>query len=449
MGQADWPRTAAAAAGFEEEPLSPPSVAILQPSGKQRHWLLPVATLALIFGLCLGLLRSPSPMATHIRVGRLPGVTPRLSARRPSLGVDLGRPGGLGAVPGQQPLHAGAEAPDPSAEYFAESLKQMYANLDLESSNFAPYQAADESAESDDDEPHFASVPMLSNIEFSEFSEFSPTAGGPPRIALWFPNLTTLAQWRRGERGVSLKFYVSTIKYLNVISPDKQKELALPIVNLRNGGTPILHLGAAHLGNWFPLERSVLVTKLEALAEEPILWFLPEFQNALGRHFLDLFAAVEFRYRDREMRFHLEYSAEQTEGLVRIPTQPVGKTGLLRITLNIGALQGIPALVDTSSPMTLLSPTAATATGLWVGPTVVQRNPWVLAPPLRVTVAAGGGQELDVGEVAVKVTRMRGLESLGLGDSFAVLGHDVLQRCGTLVLCQGQEAIFLGRLPAA
>lgn len=28
--------------------------------------------------------------------------------------ADLGRPGGLGAVPGQQPLHAGAEAPDPS-----------------------------------------------------------------------------------------------------------------------------------------------------------------------------------------------------------------------------------------------------------------------------------------------------------------------------------------------
>eukprot|EP00667_Euglena_gracilis_P010336 EG_transcript_10513 len=414
MGWGSWPPAADAS---EVVTLSPCSDAGLPPSsasGKRWRWLLPVAALAL--GLCLGLLLSPR--TTRLLAGPFPGGATRYVAGQPWLGLGRAHRSGPRPTPSRLALRAGAEAPEGApATYFGNSLRMLEAILsELEPSGGPNPPAANNNP--------FISAPMMMSETVSSI------------VSLWFPDLATSTQHQNGARGVALEFALKTAVNANTLPPDVAADLALPIVGQSTTASKSVQagrLGEAQIDNLLSAERSTLVTDLQAYG------FSGNSIGALGVPFLNSFAAVEFRYQDWEVRFHREYTGEQTlaAGLVRVPTRPLGKTGMVRVMLNVGPLKGVPALLDTSRPYTVLSPAAAAAAGLRPG----------AEQPLRVAIAARK-QELVVGEMTVREEAPTGLESLGLGDSFAILGTDVLERCGTLVLRRGQPAIFLG-LPSA
>eukprot|EP00667_Euglena_gracilis_P015391 EG_transcript_16007 len=358
MGVANRP-PAAAAPGEEAflSPCSPAGPPASPPTGAGWRWL-PAIALALVLALGFGLHASPRLTAAHLQTGRFPTVAPVRASSWPSLGFGRANPSGPWALAptGRLVARASAEVPEPLAPSSAESRSAVEALLGaLE----PPSQPAPPAANA----TRYVSAPLLG----------VPLAAGYPAIALRFPTLATSAQRQRGVRGVSFDFVIDSGSSANVILGPVATELALPVVGRQPAGAgaagallaaPLFQLGDVQLDHLPPAERFILMTGLQAAA---LAVPIPAgCAGILGRPFLDSFAAAELRYRDKELRFHAEFSDAEVAAaeLVRVPAQPLGITSLLGVTLHVGQSPGLPTLVDTGSPVTILSPAAAVAAGL-------------------------------------------------------------------------------------
>ena len=220
---------------------------------------------------------------------------------------------------------------------------------------------------------------------------------GPyPALALRFPDLATPAMRARGEQGVTLEFVVDTAASVTTINAAVAAELALERVGaaaagLGQGGELArgdnFLLGRCELGDpELPSRRELddpAPLPLAAAASAAFARGVVEHasveartfngavfpaQGLLGGSFLNSFpGGVEFCWGDEPETSPTitflgegELTAERAAGLRTAPVHALSATGLPCVTLRVNGV-GIPALLDTGSPVTVLNAAAAAA----------------------------------------------------------------------------------------
>jgi len=302
---------------------------------------------------------------------------------------------------------------------------------------------------------------------------------GPyPAVALCFPELATAAQMGRGEKGVTLDFVLDTAANTNTINAEIALQLNLPRVGVSAGGVgaggaigggATYMLGDCELGDLPKDGRFKLMSGLTASAL-PVA--SPAAAGLLSIYFLTAFpGGFEFRWGPEATDeasltlFGDTLGAEHVvAGLSASEVVQLPESGLPTVTIRINGVS-VPALLDTGSPITVLNPAAAKATGL--SPTAAGGggglNPFAKLTaglfPRRETlqIAGASGQvvtleraaacelfigDSDFGQGTCRpyIGELPGLAALnGLGAAAgpaAVLGTDVLRQRPRLVYQQ-------------
>ena len=199
------------------------------------------------------------------------------------------------------------------------------------------------------------------------------------------------------------------------------------------------------------------------------------------------------------IRFHAEWDADSSEGMTPVDLELLGETGLWGVRLQLGSCGGVPALLDTGSPVTVLNSACAEKAGLrlpaaadWTDekeeekesqqpPKSLlgrlfgnkQRAPPPPPPPmvpgdreLSVRMETSqqqqqqqqpqeeqeqeeggliGASSLELGAVRPMIGDLPGFAALGLaeGDPGAILGLDTLSGCKRLVLVASQQRLYV------
>ena len=299
---------------------------------------------------------------------------------------------------------------------------------------------------------------------------------GPyPCLALRFPELATSSQRARNVKGVSLDFVLDTAANTNTINEQVAKELALEVVGSAlpgvgaagtiSGGETYL-LGDAQLEGLSDGEEFTFMTDLTASAL-PVA--SPAAAGLLSLAFLQCFeGGVEFSWGTSPddvatppaVTFYGATVDSILEGRTRVRIQRVPVTQLPSVTVEINGV-GMPALLDTGSPVTVLNHQAAQRAGIETV-ALPKKNPiaaftnrlkgqddvltimGVTGTPVdllkskqtcQVSMSSG---DVSFGEGHVYVGDLPGLAALnGLGvDSppAVVLGMDVLRRRPSMLL---------------
>jgi len=291
-----------------------------------------------------------------------------------------------------------------------------------------------------------------------------------------------------GETGVALDFVVDTAANVNTINAKLADELGLAKVGFDEGGVSAggalaggatYMLGAAQLNDLPKEERVDFIPDLTASAL-PVA--APSGAGLLGIGFLFAFpGGVEFCWGNAAAATASEDGPlpsltifgdmHGTDGLTsdlsEVPARQL-ESGLICVTLRVNGV-GIPALLDTGSPITVLNDAAAKAAGI-VMPQVEDTgmNPFAMAKAAMDSAAAmatgeiamiGGVNgpvtlrkipdkapialgETQIGSGRPYVGELPGLSALdGLGANAgpaAVLGTDVLRQRQRLVLQDGK-----------
>ncbi|CAK0822231.1 unnamed protein product [Prorocentrum cordatum] len=211
--------------------------------------------------------------------------------------------------------------------------------------------------------------------------------GSYPTLRLWFPDLSTAEQKQSGDKGVSLTFVLDTGASVNTIRSQVAADLGLARVGTApagvgaggnfSGGDTFL-LGDCELADLPAANRAKFMTGLTASAL-PVA--TPAAAGILGYPFLTSFpGGVDFRWGGTGRRVISGSSDESSEasitflggeggmeavsaGLCTVPMRQLPDTRLPCATLTVNGV-GIPALLDTGSPITVLNAAAAAAAGL-------------------------------------------------------------------------------------
>lgn len=204
---------------------------------------------------------------------------------------------------------------------------------------------------------------------------------GPyPCLGLRFPELSTAAQQKRNESGVSLDFVLDTAANTNTINGQVAKELSLAKVGRAPGGLGTQ--GAISGGDTFLLGDA----QLEGQGEDLFMTNLtaaalpvanPATAGLLSLAFMYTFpGGIEFNWGQVDpadgtiltppsVAFYGddESVAKATKDMTKIPITPLPVTNLPSIQVEINGVN-MPALLDTGSPITVLNAQAAKVAGV-------------------------------------------------------------------------------------